>query len=358
MDKGWETILKVGMEGGSITIEAVKDEKGEWAKFTRVSNDSMIYDEEFDDLRRESRLTDNQNSKLIAHSWEEALELLNIREMLSLSPISINNDFKLKILNELKKVENLRFTHRWLKLCNQHSRKILELADLIEKSKYTVVFTGAGMDTESNIPDFRSKSGWWKNIDPSKVASIDALNKNYELFHEFYTMRINSLKNCTPHNGHHILAKLEERGLIQSIATQNVSGLHTKAGSKRVHELHGNIEKIKCDTCGRIAEVSDFIETKNCKRCGDGKLRPGVTLFGEMLPQEAWSATIEEVEKSKLLIVIGTSLEVYPANRIPKMTKGKTVLINMEDDKDMIFDIKIKGKAKEVLEEVNQLISL
>jgi len=227
-----------------------------------------------------------------------------------------------------------------------------KLADMMKESKYTVVLTGAGMDTESNIPDFRGKNGLWKNINPMLVANINSFYENYELFHEFYSVRIKKREHVKPHDGHYILADFEKRGIIKSIATQNVSGLHRLAGSKRVYELHGNIRKIICNSCEREASLKDFLNKEKCKFCGN-LLRPAVVLFGETLPMDTWNLAESDIKKCDLLIVIGTSLEVYPVNQFPKITRGKTVLINNEDlSFDHEFDLKLIGKAREVLREL------
>lgn len=232
-------------------------------------------------------------------------------------------------------------------------KEVMELRRLLKSSKHVVVLTGAGMDTESNIPDFRGKEGWWKNIDPRTVASIETFHESYSLFHEFYSMRLKMLEGIKPHKGHFILAELESKGMIESIATQNVTGLHAMAGSRRVYELHGNIRSIRCNNCHREVCVKSFLNKEKCKFCG-GDLRPGVVLFGEMLPSEAWDSALSDIKSSDLLIVIGTSLEVYPVNQLPMMTRGKTVLINNEDrgSKGM-FALKIIGSAREVLQELN-----
>lgn len=233
------------------------------------------------------------------------------------------------------------------------NNEIMELAKLIKNSNYVVVFTGAGMDTESNVPDFRGKGGWWKNIDPMTVANIDVLYENYSLFHEFYSMRIKLLDNCTPHRGHFILAEWEEQGLIKSIATQNVSRFHALAGSKNISELHGNIRTFKCNNCNEPADKIEFIEKGKCKICGKQTLRPAVTLFGESLPEKDWNIALEEIESSDLLIVIGSSLAVSPVNQMPNIAGGKTVYINDEiKQKVHNFDFIIKGKVGEILEEL------
>lgn len=231
--------------------------------------------------------------------------------------------------------------------------EVMDLVKLIKGSNYLVVFTGAGVDTESNIPDFRGKDGWWKNIDPMTVANIDTLYENYSLFHEFYSMRIKLLESCRPHRGHYILAEWEEKGIIKSIATQNVSRFHALAGSKNISELHGNIRTFKCNNCNEPADQIEFIEKRNCKNCGEETLRPMVTLFGESLPQKDWNMALREIENSDLLIVIGSSLAVSPVNQMPNIAGGKTVYINDEIKQTIHdFDFIVKGKAGEILEEL------
>ena len=230
------------------------------------------------------------------------------------------------------------------------------LITCMKESEGTVVLTGAGMDTESNIPDFRGKDGWWRNIDPRTVASIDTFYKNYSLFHEFYSMRIKLLENIKPHEGHYILAEFQDKGLINSIATQNVSGLHRIAGSKNVYELHGNIQTVRCNHCGHKAGLVDFLDKNNCDICGKSTLRPNVVLFGEALPKNAWVLAESDIRKCDLLIIIGTSLEVYPVNQLPLFSNGKIVLINNEDiNTNYGFDLKLIGKAKEILKELRNV---
>lgn len=228
------------------------------------------------------------------------------------------------------------------------------LKEWLNHSKKTVVLTGAGMSTESGIPDFRSQSGWWKQIDPRTVATVEALEQNYSLFHAFYTRRIQALENCMPHEGHRILADWERKGLIDCVATQNVDGFHRVAGSKNVEELHGSIQTIRCQACGQSESLESFLNKESCTHCG-GKLRPNVVLFGEVLPQDSWQHTIHHIQEAELVLVIGTSLEVYPVNQLPTMTKGKTVYINLEIPANVnYFDLTIEGKAKEVLQQVNE----
>ena len=230
-----------------------------------------------------------------------------------------------------------------------------ELAKEILDSKYTVVLTGAGMSTESGLSDFRSPTGIWKEFDPMKVATIDALINDYDNFHRFYTLRGKSNTTATPHEGHYILSNWEDDGLVKSIITQNVDDFHKKAGSKNVLNIHGSIREFRCFSCGREATRDDFINRVPCNSCG-GKLRPGIILFGEALPVYELEKSIEEVKKAELVLIIGTSLTVYPAAGIHKRTSGKVVYINNENEVKKKFDMVIIGKAGEVLKKVNEEI--
>ncbi|MBA1334555.1 MAG: NAD-dependent protein deacetylase of SIR2 family [Firmicutes bacterium] len=235
-------------------------------------------------------------------------------------------------------------------------QEIKSLSHWIKASGFTVILTGAGMSTESGLPDFRSKSGWWRNIDPSTVATVDALETNYSLFHDFYSMRLKTLEACSPHEGHYILAEWEKRNLVHSIVTQNVDGFHKAAGSSRVYELHGSLRSIRCSGCGKPGTVEDFLDRVACRSCGE-RLRPGVVLFGEMLPQDAWECALRDIKRADLVIVIGTSLQVYPANQLPTMTKGRAVLINYEAySGGSRFDMVLQGKARDTLIELNRII--
>lgn len=233
---------------------------------------------------------------------------------------------------------------------------IFTLVDWIKQSASTVVLTGAGMSTESGIPDFRSQSGLWQTIDPRTVASVESLENDYEVFRNFYKMRLEALLNCFPHQGHVILADWERRGLVSLVATQNVDQFHQVAGSEEVAELHGNIVTFRCNDCNKPHTKEQFMNDSVCVYCL-GKLRPNVVLFGEALPQEAWNQALNEIQNADLVIVIGTSLEVYPVNQLPKMARGKLVYINLDiTGNNRQFDLVIEGTAGDVLAEINEAL--
>ena len=229
------------------------------------------------------------------------------------------------------------------------------LKEWIKTAKYTVVFT------ESGLPDFRSTDkGLWKKKDPSKLASTKALNENVEEFIEFYRHRVLGVKEYGPHEGHDILARWEEKGIIKSIITQNVDGFHQLAGSKRVAELHGTLQTLRCQSCGKEYNSESYVNKEYYCECG-GVLRPNVVLFGEPLPEDAFQFAMKETNKADLFIVLGSSLTVSPANQFPlyaKQNGAKLVIVNMEPTEfDIYADEVIHGKKiGDVLRSLDRLL--
>lgn len=207
------------------------------------------------------------------------------------------------------------------------------LVGLLKESKYTVIYTGAGMSTESGLPDFRSaKTGLWEREDPALIASTEAMNRDVEKFFQFYRERVLGVKDCKPHKGYDVLAKWEREGRIEAIITQNVDGFHREAGSENIMELHGTLQKVHCQTCGEVYG-NDMYEGENFYCTCGGKLRPSVVLFGEGLPEGPFVQAADESAKADLFIVLGSSLTVTPANQFPLLAKeqgAKLVIINLE----------------------------
>lgn len=206
------------------------------------------------------------------------------------------------------------------------------LAEQIKKGE-TVIFSGAGLSTESGLLDFRSKDGIWAHADPAELASVGVLERRYDDFLAFYKARLYVPDSVQPNVGHKIVAKLESMGFVTGIITQNVDRLHQKAGSEKVAELHGSLEPVKCHSCGRVGKTDDFLNGRPCSFCG-GRLRPSVVLFGEMLPDEALALADRWTAKCKTFIVLGSSLVVSPANYFPRKAKengAKLIIINREE---------------------------
>lgn len=239
-------------------------------------------------------------------------------------------------------------------------QKIVDaLAQALSQSEKTVVFTGAGMSTESGLPDFRSSSGLWSKFRPEELASTEALNKNFENFVVFYRQRIETLGEVKPNKGHLVLAEWEKRGLISAIVTQNVDGLHQAAGSKNVYELHGTLQEVRCQQCGAVYPAVRYSTETACGKCG-GRLRPAVVLFGEMLPESALSAGMELASTCSLFIVLGSSLAVSPANLLPERAKrlgaGLFIVNNTPTPMDSVADGVIHAAIGEVLAAVDDLL--
>lgn len=197
--------------------------------------------------------------------------------------------------------------------------KIERLAEILSRSKKAVFFGGAGMSTESGIPDFRSANGIYnqklnQTFSPEDMASHDFFMEHPEEFFAFYRERIVNL-DAKPNVGHFALAELERRGILKAIVTQNIDGLHQAAGSRVVHELHGSIRRNRCVKCGTEYDV-DFvmknIPVPRCSRCG-GIVKPDVVLYGEQLNNATVRAAVTAIATADTLIVGGTSLIVYPA---------------------------------------------
>lgn len=210
---------------------------------------------------------------------------------------------------------------------------VARLAELLERRRPCVVLTGAGISTESGIPDFRSATGIWAQYDPMEVATIDAFHADPAKVWEFYGRRLDVLGDAEPNDGHRALAELEERGWVQAVITQNVDRLHTRAGSQRVIEVHGTVGTASCLTCGAVVaaeELTALLPLPACPECGR-VLKPDVVMFGELLPEAAISEALELASHAGVLLVVGSSLEVYPIAGLPLETLaagGSLAIVN------------------------------
>jgi NAD-dependent deacetylase len=221
---------------------------------------------------------------------------------------------------------------------NDLADKAKKFVDLVLSSSSAVALTGAGVSTESGIPDYRSPgTGLWEKMDTS-VVSLDTFlidpTRYYKFAIDMYPIR----RAAKPNPAHYLLAELENRGLLKGVVTQNVDGLHQDAGSGNVHELHGSLRQAVCLSCRSISLMDEAMERvvsgENppfCEECG-GVLKPNAVFFGEMLPGVPWQKSLDLTQKSDLFLVLGSSLQVSPANALPDVAlKGgaKLVIINL-----------------------------
>jgi len=181
------------------------------------------------------------------------------------------------------------------------------------------------VSTESGIPDFRSAEGIWAQFDPFEVAHIDAFRRDPARVWEFYALRLDVLSQAEPNDGHRALAALERAGLVRAVVTQNVDGLHARAGSREIVEVHGSLREAECVRCGvrvPMADVLPHLPLPACPECGE-VLKPGVVMFGELLPAAAIQCAQELAAEAALLLVVGSSLEVYPVAGLPEETLAR-----------------------------------
>jgi NAD-dependent deacetylase len=232
------------------------------------------------------------------------------------------------------------------------------LARLIRERQPCVALTGAGVSTESGIPDFRSPEGLWAEFDPFEYGSLEAFRRDPEKVWRFYRPRYSTLVDAQPNAAHRALADLEELGLLRAVVTQNIDLLHERAGSREIVEVHGSIRSSTCPRCRAsypLAEVLALLEQDDAPRCAEcaSVLKPDVVFFGELLPARAIDRAYELARSAALMLVVGSTLEVHPVAGLPLETLaagGALAIVNRGptalDDEAVL---RIDGSAGEVL---------
>lgn len=229
----------------------------------------------------------------------------------------------------------------------------------IKDAQKIVFVTGSGISQESGIPTFRGKDGFWRKYDPMKLATIDAFYENPKLVWEWYEDRRQNILSTKPNDGHKAISELE-RYFQVTVLTQNIDGLHQRAGSSKVLELHGSIIRIKCTGC-KFQENTTRKFKELPPRCICGNiLRPDVVWFGESLPQQVWQEAMEQASLCDLMIIVGTSLVVSPANTLPlfaKQNNAKLIEINPESTpmSDQM-DLSIRDSSANALPQLVELV--
>jgi NAD-dependent deacetylase len=243
----------------------------------------------------------------------------------------------------------------------------MSIAHEIKHARRAVAFTGAGISAESGLGTFRGKDGLWSRYDPAEVASIESFTQDPRKFWDFAREIGSKFLTAEPNAAHIALAELEAMRRLDSVITQNVDGLHQRAGSKHVVEIHGNAGRIICTRCSATYATRDIVErighqeVPRCDRCG-GPLKPDVILFGEPLPERAFGQALKKVKSADLLLAVGTSLEVYPAATLPELAKksgAKVISVDSERTGwDDLCDYEVSGPAGEVLPRIVQAIRI
>jgi NAD-dependent deacetylase len=214
--------------------------------------------------------------------------------------------------------------------------EVTRLAELFRERGPAVVLTGAGVSTESGIPDFRSPTGIWVQYDPAEYATIDAFRADPVKVWSFYSLRLRVLVEAEPNDGHRALAELERAGHVSAVVTQNIDGLHQRAGSRDVTEVHGSIRSSTCLACGasyslaELLELLEGAEAPACTECG-AIVKPDVVMFGELMPEAAIDRAYELARSTGLMLVVGSALEVWPVSQLPEETRsngGAVAIVN------------------------------
>jgi len=237
---------------------------------------------------------------------------------------------------------------------------VSQAAEVISESRHLVALTGAGISKESNVPTFRGEDGLWREYNAMELATPSAFARNPELVWEWYSWRQGLIASCEPNPAHKTLADWEGRGILKTLITQNVDGLHRRAGSKSVLEVHGDLWALKCSSCtnrGRLDGPADGIPS--CPECGS-HLRPDVVWFGESLDRNVMAKVYAELERADVCLVVGTSALIQPAASFPLVVKqmgGRLIEVNVETTPlTAVTDVHLSGKAGAILPKLDSLL--
>ena len=231
---------------------------------------------------------------------------------------------------------------------------IRDIQNRLGTANSVAILTGAGISADSGVPTFRGKEGLWKNFRPEELASPQAFEQNPKLVWEWYNWRRELLSTKRPNAGHEALVELERSVKNFWLITQNVDGLHSKAGSEKLSEIHGNIWKVRCTQCGQITRNQDVPISilPYCMEC-QGLLRPHIVWFGESLAQEDLDQSFQALQNCEVLLIIGTSGVVYPAASFAPIAKDHGAFVaelNLDPTPQSdLVDVALQGRAKDLV---------
>ena len=233
--------------------------------------------------------------------------------------------------------------------------QIAALQEMIDKSRRIVFFGGAGVSTESGIPDFRSVDGLYHQkyaYPPETILSHTFYEKHPEEFFRFYRDKLLKL-DAQPNAAHKKLAELERAGKLTAVVTQNIDGLHQKAGSRTVYELHGSVLRNYCEKCGKFYDAEFMLHSEGVPRCTcGGRIKPDVVLYEEGLDMDTVHGAVNAISEADMLIVGGTSLVVYPAAGLIQYYEGSRLVVINKTDLSAMADLTILGAIGEVLSQI------
>lgn len=242
-------------------------------------------------------------------------------------------------------------------------QEIIQAAGIIANAKHLVAFTGAGISVESGIPAFRGEDGIWSKYDPS-ILDIDYFSSHpseswkaiSQIFYQFFL-------DARPNPAHYLLSRLEKEGMLQSVITQNIDNMHYEAGNNQVIEYHGSSKWLKCSQCGERYELSDISLDPLPPRCQEDSevLKPDFVFFGEGIPPEAASQSVDEVSVADVVLIIGSTGEVMPAAMLPSIAKSNGAQVIEINPKPSSFtnsltDLFLQGPAAKVCEELESYL--
>lgn len=238
---------------------------------------------------------------------------------------------------------------------------IEKAANIIRAAKKTIALTGAGVSTESGIPDFRSKGGLWSRFDPMEYGTLGAFHRDPVKVWNMLAELV-SIVHASPNEGHKVMAEMEQTGILHGIITQNIDMLHQKAGSRNVVEFHGSMNTFTCVACGKEYRLKEVLQMKLPPACVCGEiLKPDIVFFDELIPAEAIQRTEEMIHMADVVLVAGTSCQVVPASSIPFLVKqrgAKVIEINLQPALAGTADISLQGSFAKTMRNLSAALAI
>jgi NAD-dependent deacetylase len=243
------------------------------------------------------------------------------------------------------------------------STAVAQAIQLINEAQRIVAFSGAGISTEAGIPDFRSQGGLWEDERLLELMSARGFARDPAGFYRAALQMLPNIHRAQPTLAHQLLAQLEAQGKLIAVVTQNIDGLHQAAGSQTVYEIHGSFRTGRCQSCCAVYEMNQFyerltrgeIDLPRCAQC-QAAIKPDVVLFGDLLPVEVWERAVAAVERCDLLLVLGSSLIVYPAAELPQralQNRARLVIVNREPTAyDQLAEVVVRGQLGDFARQV------